>query len=66
VPNKISAVGLLNSMGAITLDQALNIFNLPPIGGEAGARRTQSLNYIDANKADEYQLGAKKEEPNAD
>lgn len=66
VKNKIEAVKLLNSMGAITIDQALNIFKLPPIGGADGARRVQSLNMVSTDKIDEYQTGQKEDKEDAD
>lgn len=50
------------------LDQALVTLGFPPIGGEEGKRRVQTLNMVNAEKADEYQLGdkTKTEEPKAD
>lgn len=41
--------------GLLTKDQALEILDLPPIGGEEGAKIIQSLNNIDATIANEYQ-----------
>ena len=41
------------------LDQALVTLGFPPIGGEEGKRRVQTLNMVNAEKADEYQLGEK-------
>lgn len=53
---KVNVVTLLSNIGAITLDQALEIFNLPTIGGEEGGRRVQTLNMVKAGKgADKYQ-----------
>lgn len=54
---KTTAVKFLAEIGAITIDQALSIYNLPTIGGEEGSRRVQTLNMVNANKADKYQLG---------
>ncbi len=61
---KTSAVKLLCEIGAIMVDEVREIYNMAPIGGEEGRRRIQTLNYVNANYADEYQLGAppKKEE----
>jgi len=42
----------------LTIDQALTTIGYPPIGGEEGSRRVQTLNVVNAAKADEYQLGA--------
>ena len=62
--DKISTLKFLADIGAVTIDQVLDICNLPIIGGEAGARRVQTLNVVNAEKADEYQLGtAPKKEP---
>ena len=40
------------------LDQALTTLGFPPIGGEEGKRRVQTLNMVNAALADKYQLGA--------
>ena len=50
------------------LDQALTTLGYPPIGGEEGKRRVQTLNMVNAEKADEYQLGGngKETEPPAE
>ena len=45
------------------LDQALTTLGFPPIGGEEGKRRVQTLNMVNAEKADEYQLGKQDKEP---
>ena len=55
--DKIKLVKEVGAMGLLTVDQALNILDLPPIGGEEGKKRMQSLNYINADIADIYQLG---------
>ena len=49
-------------MGLLTVDQALMILDLAPIGGKEGKKRMQSLNYINAEIADVYQLGQKLKE----
>lgn len=54
---KVNVARLLTDIGAATLDQILEIFNMAPIGGEEGSRRVQTLNMVNANKADEYQVG---------
>ncbi|MEY8494636.1 phage portal protein [Lachnospiraceae bacterium 29-91] len=61
---KVSLIKELLPMGLLTVNQALEILNLPSI--EDGDRRIQSLNYIDQERATEYQLanaGKKEEEP---
>lgn len=54
---KIKMVKEIAALGVLTIDQALEILDLPTIGGEEGSRRVQSLNYINALLADKYQLG---------
>ena len=44
-------------MGLLTLNDAREILNLPP--EKDGNKRLQSLNYVNHDKADEYQLGGK-------
>lgn len=52
--SKANMIQQLSSVGLLTVNQALEILNLPPV--EDGDKRLQSLNYIDAAKADAYQL----------
>ncbi|MBS5315924.1 MAG: phage portal protein [Clostridiales bacterium] len=59
INSKIQVATLLTNIGAATLDQILDIFNLPQIGGEDGKRRVQTLNAVSADIADLYQLGNK-------
>ena len=47
----------LADIGAITVDNVLLAYNMSPLGGEEGARRVQTLNMVNADRADEYQLG---------
>lgn len=54
---KIEVGKFFADIGAASLDQILEIFNMPPIGGEEGKRRIQTLNKVNAEKADQYQLG---------
>lgn len=54
---KVEVSRLLTDIGAASIDQILDIFNMPPIGGEEGKRRVQTLNMVNAEKADEYQIG---------
>lgn len=41
-------------LGLLTVNQALEILNMPGI--EGGDKRLQTLNVVDANKANQYQL----------
>src|SRR5699024_1385448 len=47
-------------LGLLTINQSLEMLNIPP--DEDGDRRLQSLNYINQDKADEYQTGGKEDE----
>ena len=53
------AVKMLTEAGAITINQMLTTYGLPPIG-EEGNKRVQSLNFIDTNIANDYQLETNK------
>lgn len=55
---RVAAAQYLTNIGALTLDQVLDIFGYPPIGGEEGARRVQTLNMVNAQLIDKYQLGS--------
>ncbi len=52
--SKIKLVKELMPTGLLTVNQCLEIFNLPPVAD--GDRRIQSLNYIDQQEATRYQL----------
>ena len=52
---KVDLIKELMPMGLLTINQALEILNLPSI--EDGDKRLQSLNYIDEAVAKQYQLG---------
>jgi hypothetical protein len=52
---KVEVVTLLMDRGMMTINQALEVFNMPPI--EGGEKRVMSLNYVDAEIATQYQLG---------
>lgn len=60
--NKISAVDILSSRGVLTDNQILAIFGYPPFDG--GDTRHISLNYIDRNIVNEYQMSKKGSEAN--
>lgn len=55
--DKLAVVKYLSEIGGLQLDQALTTLGYPPIGGDEGKRRIQTLNVVNAEKADEYQLG---------
>lgn len=52
---KVTLIKELMPMGLLTVNQALEILNLPSI--EDGEKRLQSLNYVDEAVANQYQLG---------
>lgn len=58
---KVKIVESLMDRGLLSKNQGLEIFNLPPI--KDGDKYIMSLNFIDADKATEYQLGKVKGSP---
>lgn len=52
---KLAMIEELTPLGLLTVNEAREILNLSPV--EDGDTRLQSLNYVAADKADEYQLG---------
>ncbi|MBH1941642.1 phage portal protein [Mobilitalea sibirica] len=56
--NKINAADILTRLGTLTDNQVLAIFGYPPF--EGGNVRKQSLNYINRDIADQYQLSKNK------
>jgi len=54
---KVNLIAQLMPMGLLTINQALEILNLPAVTD--GDRRLQALNMIDADQANEYQLKRK-------
>jgi HK97 family phage portal protein len=55
--DKTAALKFLADIGAVTVDNVLLAYNMSPLGGAEGARRVQTLNMVNADRADEYQLG---------
>lgn len=53
---KIELLKTVGEQGLLTNDQKLGLIGYPPIGGEEGKRRTMSLNYIDVELVNEYQM----------
>ena len=56
--SKTNILKELTPLGLLTINQALEILNFPPV--EDGDKRLQTLNVVNAAKADEYQLGKEK------
>lgn len=52
---KIKLVSQLVPNGLLTINQALEVLNMPPIEGEEGNKRLQTLNLVDLSKANKYQ-----------
>lgn len=57
--NKISLLKEAGALGLLTKDEAREIIDLHPLGGEEGAKIIQSLNNIDSSIANDYQGGNK-------
>ncbi|CEN29822.1 portal protein [[Clostridium] sordellii] len=58
--NKIAVADILGNRGALTDNQLLELFGYPPF--EGGDERHMSLNFINRNIADQYQLNKLKSE----
>ena len=52
---KVAVATLLTNIGAASVDDVREIFNLPTYGGEIGSRRVQTLNVANAEGVDDYQ-----------
>ena len=52
---KVGAIEKLMGLGVMSLNESRNLLGLEPI--EGGDKRLQSLNYVDASKANIYQVG---------
>ena len=57
---KVTAIEKLMSLGIMTLNESRALLGLEPV--EGGNKRLQSLNYIDATKANIYQVGKEDED----
>lgn len=55
--NKIKLLKEAGALGLLTKDEAREIIDLHPLGGEEGSKILQSLNNIDSSIANEYQGG---------
>ena len=62
--NKISLLKEAGALGLLTKDEAREIIDLHPLGGEEGAKIIQSLNNIDSSIANDYQGGGSNGESN--
>lgn len=54
---KINLLKVAGALGLLTKDDGREIIDMPPIGGEEGAKILQSLNNIDSSIANKYQGG---------
>lgn len=52
---KVGAIEKLMGLGIMSLNESRALLGLEPI--EGGDKRLQSLNYVDASKANVYQVG---------
>jgi hypothetical protein len=59
---KVELIKEVMPLGLLTVNQALEILNLPSVPD--GDKRLQSLNFVDADKANQYQIGEKSNEGN--
>lgn len=62
---RMAALTAALPMGLFSVDEAREILNMPPIGGDEGAKRLQTLNVVQADKANQYQLGGNPNEGNS-
>ncbi len=54
---KVSLIQSLAQLGLLTVDECRAILDLAPFGGEKGSKTLQTLNVVNSDKADLYQLG---------
>ncbi len=59
---KINLVKTLMPLGLLTMNESREVFNMTPIAGEEGNKRLISLNYVDASKQNQYQVGDEEED----
>lgn len=55
--SKLDLIKTAGEQGLLSDDQKLAILGYPPLVDGSGSRRTMSLNYIDVNLANAYQMG---------
>ena len=63
---KIKLLKEVGVLGIIKVDEGREILDLPALGGEEGNKRLQTLNVVNANKADKYQIGEDEEDGESD
>jgi hypothetical protein len=56
IKSKLDMLKTAGEQGLLTDNQKLGIIGYPPIPGEAGNRRTISLNFVSVDIVDEYQM----------
>ena len=61
---KVSAIEKLMSLGLMSINECRGLLGLEPI--EGGNKRLQSLNFVDSDKANKYQIGEEEKEKNLD
>ena len=61
---KVSAIEKLMSLGLMSINECRGLLGLEPI--EGGNKRLQSLNFVDSDKANKYQIGEEEKEENLD
>jgi HK97 family phage portal protein len=59
---RVSVIQQTAPYGIMTIDECREALNMKPIGGDEGAKRLQTLNVVDATKANNYQLGGNSNE----
>lgn len=55
LPNKITLIKEAGALGLLTKDEAREMIDLHPLGGDEGSKIIQSLNNIDSSIANQYQ-----------
>jgi len=63
---KIKLLKEVGVLGIIKVDEGREILDLPALGGEEGNKRLQTLNVVNANKADKYQIGEDEDDGESD
>lgn len=58
---KISLIKEIAPLGMLTVDEGRNVLDLAPFGGEEGSKTLQTLNVVNSEIADSYQLGEEDE-----
>ena len=59
---RVSVIQQTAPYGIMTIDECREALNMKPIGGDEGKKRLQTLNVVDATKANNYQLGGNSDE----